>query len=40
MILCLPESEIKNIIRNTGSSNEWINNILDEDGSTYSEDEL
>jgi hypothetical protein len=32
------KSEIKNIIRNTGSSNEWINNILDEDGSTYSED--
>ena len=32
------KSEIKNIIRNTGSSNEWINNILDENGSTYSED--
>ena len=32
------KSEIKNIIRNTGSSNDWINNILDDNGSTYSED--
>ena len=32
------KSELKVIIRNTGSDNEWIHNILDEDGSTYSED--
>ena len=34
------KSELKTIIRNTGSDNEWVRNILDEDGSTYSEDEL
>ena len=32
------KSELKNIIRNTGSNNEWVHNILDEDGSIYSED--
>ena len=32
------KSELKNIIHNTGSNNEWVHNILDEDGSTYSED--
>ena len=32
------KSELKNIIRNTGSNNEWVHNILDENGSTYSEE--